>query len=31
MKYTSNGGDPHRKAEIIEDIESRVWGNSPSI
>jgi hypothetical protein len=31
MKYTSNGGDPHRKAKIIKDVESMVWGNSPSI
>jgi hypothetical protein len=31
MKYTSNRGDPYRKVEIIEDVESRIWKNSPSI
>jgi hypothetical protein len=31
MKYTSNGGDLYRKIEIIKDVESRVWRNSPSI
>jgi hypothetical protein len=29
MKSTSNGGDPHMKAKMIEDVESTVWKNSP--